>query len=195
MDFNTPILRTNVGGLPQDWIGWEEAILMYAKDLVRWEGSENKLKVTGGRNRDTGLPSHIDIASIIAVDSSVDFRNREDFVPTLNNNALFKRDNYTCLYCGGSFDKRMLTRDHVVATSLGGPNTWDNVVTSCKKCNYQKGNLTVKEAEKVGLKLLAIPYTPNNAEHLILSNRRILGDQMNFLSKYVPKTSRIFTFN
>jgi hypothetical protein len=37
------------------------------------------------------------------------------------------------------------------------------------------------------MKLLAVPYTPNLAEYLILSNRRILADQMEFLLSFSRK--------
>ena len=37
------------------------------------------------------------------------------------------------------------------------------------------------------MKLLAVPYIPNLAEYLILSNRRILADQMQFLLAYASK--------
>ena len=39
--------------------------------------------------------------------------------------------------------------------------------------------------------LLAVPYTPNLAEYLILQNRRILADQMAFLKGYSRKHARI----
>lgn len=34
--------------------------------------------------------------------------------------------------------------------------------------------------------LLAVPFTPTWAEYLLLSNRRILADQMEFLLAQVP---------
>ena len=41
------------------------------------------------------------------------------------------------------------------------------------------------------MKLLAVPYTPNLAEYLILSNRKILADQMEFLVQHVSSHSRV----
>ena len=41
--------------------------------------------------------------------------------------------------------------------------------------------------------LLAVPFTPTWAEYLLLSNRRILADQMEFLVAQVPAgRNRIF---
>ena len=38
--------------------------------------------------------------------------------------------------------------------------------------------------------LLAVPYRPSWVEHLILSNRNILADQMEFLVNHLPKNWR-----
>ena len=38
--------------------------------------------------------------------------------------------------------------------------------------------------------LLAVPYRPSWVEHLILSNRNILVDQMEFLRNHLPKNRR-----
>ncbi len=35
--------------------------------------------------------------------------------------------------------------------------------------------------------LLAVPYRPSWVEHLILSNRNILADQMEFLVSHLPR--------
>jgi hypothetical protein len=63
-----------------------------------------------------------------------------------------------------------------------------NVVTSCRWCNQKKGNRTLEEAR---LQLLYVPYVPNRAEYLILTNRRILADQMEFLRQHVSVVSRM----
>jgi hypothetical protein len=41
------------------------------------------------------------------------------------------------------------------------------------------------------MELLYAPYVPNRAEYLILTNRRILADQMEFLAQHVPAQSRL----
>jgi hypothetical protein len=38
--------------------------------------------------------------------------------------------------------------------------------------------------------LLAVPFRPSWVEHLILSNRHILADQMAFLTAHLPKRAR-----
>ena len=63
------------------------------------------------------------------------------FAPAqLNNQNLFLRDNYTCVYCKEQLTPGKLTRDHVYPQSLGGTNSWNNCVTSCQPCNTMKAN-------------------------------------------------------
>jgi hypothetical protein len=39
--------------------------------------------------------------------------------------------------------------------------------------------------------LMYAPYVPNKAEYLILCNRHILADQMDFLARHLPTQSRV----
>lgn len=82
--------------------------------------------------------------SIIKVNTYVDVKYQK--VP-LNRENIYKRDNYECVYCGNS-DKKVLTLDHVIPQSKGGPNTWENLVTACKQCNGEKADMTVEEYTK-----------------------------------------------
>ncbi len=52
---------------------------------------------------------------------------------------VFKRDGFTCQYCGGQPPKVVLHCDHVVAVANGGTNDIDNLVTACDSCNLGKG--------------------------------------------------------
>ena len=117
-----------------------------------------------------------------------EFKSRRyNATPPLNNLELFRRDRNTCLYCGREFPDGALTRDHVIPISRGGHDLWSNVVAACKRCNSHKGCRTPDEA---GMPLLAIPYVPNLAEYLVLRNRRILADQMEFLKSQFKSVER-----
>ena len=70
---------------------------------------------------------------------------------------IFKRDKYTCQYCGKHLEKDELTIDHVFPKSRMGPDIWENLVTCCKECNQKKANKTPKEAH---MKLLKRPVRP-----------------------------------
>ena len=52
---------------------------------------------------------------------------------------VFKRDLFTCQYCGRRPPEVMLEADHVVAKAEGGPDTIENLTTSCFECNRGKG--------------------------------------------------------
>src|SRR5918994_1627110 len=63
---------------------------------------------------------------------------------------VFKRDHWTCQYCGERPGGEELTIDHVVPRSQGGTSTWDNCVLSCIDCNKRKADRTPQQA---GMKL------------------------------------------
>ena len=172
------ILRLDVAGRPVEWASWQEAVCLYARDLVEWTLGDAVLRLRGGFSRIDGNRTLVDIHSIIACGGSRTPHART--VPTLTNLALFGRDRNLCLYCGRVFQDALLTRDHVVPKSRGGVDEWENVVAACKRCNHHKGNRLPHEC---GMELLALPYVPNMAEYLALINSgRILGDQMDFLA-------------
>ncbi|MGJ8649147.1 MAG: HNH endonuclease [Opitutaceae bacterium] len=54
--------------------------------------------------------------------------------------SLFERDNYRCQYCGDNFEEKHLNMDHVIPKDRGGRTSWENIVTSCIKCNSRKAN-------------------------------------------------------
>ena len=181
------ILRINTAGLPIDWLSWQEAVCLHARELVSWTYGEEVMEVHGGHSRVTGQQTVLTLNSIIACKGKVYDKIRSE--PPLTNRALFRRDQKICLYCGKDFKECDLSRDHVVPISRGGRDKWTNVVTACKPCNAHKGNLALDECR---MELLALPYRPNHAEYLALSHSgRILGDQMAFLRKQFSKNSRL----
>jgi 5-methylcytosine-specific restriction endonuclease McrA len=181
----TQILHLDNTGQPLDWIKWQDAVTYHAKGLVTWSMGEIEFTFHGGKSRMTGETSTIKTASIIAVRGET---KRKFRAPALNNPELFRRDRHMCAYCGGLFTEGKLSRDHIKPTSRGGLDTWMNVVTCCGKCNQRKDDRTPEEA---GMQLLYVPYVPSRAEHLILKNRHILADQMEFLLAFVPENSRV----
>lgn len=51
---------------------------------------------------------------------------------------IFRRDGYTCRYCGRAAPEVKLVPDHIVPTALGGRDEPTNLVTSCEDCNSGK---------------------------------------------------------
>lgn len=182
------VLALDVSGLPRRWISYEDAISYHAKQLVAWSLGDIVAKFNGGVQK-SGVRSYLETPSIIAVKSTRHAPHKSLRVP-LSNRTLFARDRNVCAYCGGNFHSHQLSRDHVNPKFLGGLNEWTNVVTACKSCNHKKGCKTLKQS---GMELLYIPYEPNHYEHLILQNRNVLADQMEYLLAGVPKHSRVLS--
>jgi 5-methylcytosine-specific restriction endonuclease McrA len=76
----------------------------------------------------------------------------------LSRRNVYLRDGYTCQYCGEQPSSRELNLDHVMPRSRGGSATWENLVTSCRRCNFSKGNAT---PEGAGMRLLRQPARPS----------------------------------
>jgi len=73
----------------------------------------------------------------------------------LTRREVFRRDNYTCQYCGRHDGG--LTVDHVTPRHLGGEHIWTNVVAACPHCNHRKGGRKTDEAH---MNLLRPPKEP-----------------------------------
>ena len=62
---------------------------------------------------------------------------------------VFKRDSFTCQYCGAKAPDVVLAVDHVVAVASGGSNNIMNLVTSCVGCNGGKGAVALSDDSAV----------------------------------------------
>lgn len=181
------VLALDASGLPRKWINYEDAITYYAKDMVVWSLGEIVATFRGGV-QNNGELSIIETPSIIAVKGK-GFNIERAGKVILSNKTLFARDRHVCAYCGVTFSNGHLSRDHIHPVSRGGENTWMNCVTACIKCNTMKGARTPKE---FGKDLVYVPYEPSHFENMILLNKNILADQMEYLKSGLPKHSRVF---
>jgi 5-methylcytosine-specific restriction endonuclease McrA len=102
----------------------------------------------------------------------------------VTNTFLFARDSYRCQYCNRHRSdlrgREFLTRDHVVPMSLGGNNSWHNVVTACSPCNNRKGNHL---PDAVGMFPLHAPSEPNYVE-LVWAVRKITHVQAKYIKMF-----------
>ncbi len=183
-----PILRTDASGMPLEWVDFKRAVTLHCLGQVAYACGSNSMRVRGGFNRVSGNQSCVDINSIIATHGShhAVMKMRANYVPPLHNLPLFQRDGNICMYCGGRFSHRQLSRDHVTPFSQGGADSWNNVVTACVRCNNHKADRTPQQA---GMELMAVPFTPTHAEYIYLQGRKILADQMEFLRAHFPRSS------
>jgi 5-methylcytosine-specific restriction endonuclease McrA len=83
----------------------------------------------------------------------------------LTRKEIFRRDEYTCQYCGTT--SGVLTIDHVVPRHLNGPHSWENVVTACAYCNHKKGGRTLEQS---GLALKNLPKEPPSSAIYLYSH-------------------------
>lgn len=65
---------------------------------------------------------------------------------TFSRRNIYKRDRYTCQYCGVQPGSEELTIDHVIPRSQAGVSTWENCVLACIDCNKRKADRTPAEA-------------------------------------------------
>lgn len=182
------VLRTDVAGMPLEWIDYRVAATLYHSDQVAYSCGSPIYRIRGGYCAKTGARSIITVNSIIATqgDTRTLERNRDRYTPPLNNRTLFKRDANMCMYCGLPFRTSELTRDHITPISKGGADVWTNVVTACRRCNNHKGGRTPEEAS---VQLIAVPFTPTYAEYIYLKGRKVLADQMEYLLTHFPRSS------
>jgi hypothetical protein len=190
VDLQQQVLRTDIAGMPLEWIGYQDAVRLITLGQVSYSLGTTVYRIHGGINALSGQQSCVDVDAIIATHGTHPHAHlfADSYTPPLSNPALFRRDQYLCLYCGETFPHSMLSRDHVNPLSQGGVDTWANVVTSCKRCNNHKAGRTPEQA---GMELLAIPFTPTHAEYVYLQGRRILADQMEFLLAHFPRDSQL----
>lgn len=66
---------------------------------------------------------------------------------TFSRRNIFKRDRFTCQYCGRQPGQEELTIDHVVPRAQGGISSWENCVLACIDCNAKKADRTPEQAK------------------------------------------------
>jgi len=98
------------------------------------------------------------VPTVIRINHYVKVRN---WYAVLNKANIFRRDNYTCQYCG--IKNVPMTIDHVIPKVLGGRDTWENLVTACVRCNNRKGDRLLASTD---MKLKAKPKRPHKIHTL-----------------------------
>ncbi len=182
------LLRTDSSGMPIEWIDYREAVRLHCLGQIAYAMGTPLYVLHGGVNARSGRRTVLEVSSIVATrgHSCNPGNVRGDYVPPLNNETLFRRDAFLCMYCGGRFAPAQLSRDHIRPLSQGGRDHWNNVVTACRRCNNAKAWRTPEQA---GLQLIAVPFTPTYAEYIYLKGRRVLADQMEYLLAHFPRSS------
>ena len=82
----------------------------------------------------------------------------------LSRKNILRRDGHRCQYCGTTSPP--ITIDHIVPKSLGGKDTWENLVAACIRCNNTKSDRTL---EKAGMFLRSKPRRPSHVSFIVHS--------------------------
>ena len=82
---------------------------------------------------------------------------KKSFKGKPSKEAILLRDGYIDQYTGKKLRRDEATIDHVLPQSRGGPNTWENLLTTSKENNSKKGNRLNSE---IGYKPIRPPTAP-----------------------------------
>ena len=144
---NLPVLVLNQSYEPLHVCRVRRAIVLIYENKA--EMLENGLGHLHTANFDFPVPSVIRLAMMV--------RRPHRTERKLTRFEIFKRDRYTCQYCGK--ETRQLTLDHVIPRYRGGPHIWENFVAACVFCNRHKAGRTPHEAR---MKLFCPPVRPTH---------------------------------
>ena len=127
-------------------------VLLY----IAWVSDENGLTIPSVAEirRATGLSAKTTMCALRDLESLglIKRPERQPSDPTSYRNKgrwqrlrskVLMRDNYTCVYCGKA--SANLHCDHVLPRSRGGPDSMENLVAACPRCNLLKGAKTPEE--------------------------------------------------
>ena len=135
------VLVLNASYEPLNITSWRRAAVMILKG-----------KAEGLEHDDRWLRRDLPLPTVIRLRQFVRIPYKE--MPLTRRNV-FQRDSHLCQYCGYRGDQ--LSIDHVIPRSRGGPDTWENVITACIRCNVGKGNRTPREAQ---MTMRSVPRRP-----------------------------------
>jgi 5-methylcytosine-specific restriction endonuclease McrA len=122
---------------------------------------DKAMLVMNGRGEIHSPTESFPIPSIIRLNHMV---HRPRPMVKLTRREIFRRDHYTCQYCGKH--TMGLTVDHVMPRHMGGKHTWSNVVAACSACNHRKGGRTLGDSH---MTLLHQPKEPPRTALYIFS--------------------------
>jgi len=125
--------------------------------------ADRAILVMNGRGFIHSVTQRFPLPSVIRLTHMI---KRPRPIVKLTRKEIFRRDNYTCQYCGRKMGA--LTVDHVIPRRLGGKTDWANVVAACPRCNHLKGGMTPKKSGMYPQKKPKRP--PNTATYLFGKN-------------------------
>ncbi|MBN2044041.1 MAG: HNH endonuclease [Anaerolineales bacterium] len=144
---SAPVLVLNANYEPLNVCTTKRALVLIFSDKASL--------IKNGRGYIKTVSSAYPAPSIIRLDEMI---KRPRPAVKLSKSEVFRRDDFTCQYCGKRAAK--LTIDHVIPRHLGGAHSWENLVAACPACNHKKGGKTPTQAQ---MNLINNPYRPNSS--------------------------------
>ncbi len=118
-----------------------------------------KVKVVENYKQRVSSPSlTINLPSVVKLDKFVNVRNNKI---VLSRKNILKRDQHQCQYCLKTGVP--MTIDHIIPKEKKGPDSWENLVACCHKCNIKKGNRNLEQSE---MKLIRKPKQPTRIHYI-----------------------------
>jgi len=102
---------------------------------------------------------------------------------------IFKRDSFTCQYCGSKPPSVVLEVDHVIPVASGGDNQEENLLTSCFDCNRGKGARLLSDAPDAVANKIAIK---NEKAAQLKAFEKLLKQQKELLNKKIAVVEHAF---
>lgn len=121
-------------------------------EVAEWEAWVERGPEDSGRLRAIGFEFPVPEVIVLRAYNGV-----ADRPVSFSRRNVYRRDGFTCVYCGKTPRAAELTIDHVRPRSQGGPTTWENCVTACVRCNSRKAD---RPAAAVGMELQRHPHVP-----------------------------------
>lgn len=113
---------------------------------------------------------------------------------------IFKRDVFTCQYCGSKPPSVVLEVDHIIPVANDGKNDEDNLITSCFDCNRGKGARSLELSPETLSKKLEIQKEAKEQlasfESSVKAKRANVTRKINKLDKmFEEETNHTFTYS
>ena len=133
---------------PLKVVDWRKAVTLWC---------QGKVEVISVYDREIHSVSlTVKLPSVIRLLRYITIRRNFNLAPFSRAN-IYARDDHICQYCGLKFPPDKLTFDHMIPVRYGGGKDWENIATSCVRCNRRKGGRTPSEA---GMAIIRIPRRP-----------------------------------
>ena len=135
---------------------WNESVRVVDPDdyqLYDWQ-AWSRLRPRDGEPFIRAVRQRLRVPEVIVL---VEYDRVPKRAVSFSRRNIFKRDHWTCQYCGRQPGGDELTVDHVVPRSQGGVSAWNNCVLACLDCNMHKTDRTPEQAR---MKLRRAPARP-----------------------------------